>query len=93
MIFIRKRSQSYQKFNDIEYQVTYEKEKAVYRQLALPVPVFDYIKDTQRAQQVRQGHPLTINQIVSQIIREHQQQTVEREERNQHENKTQAIGC
>lgn len=36
----------------------------VYRQLALPVPVFDYIKDCQRAYMARTGEHLSINQTV-----------------------------
>lgn len=52
----------------------------VYRQLALPVPVFDYIKDHQRAHMARTGEHLSINQTVSAIVLGHQQNE-EREER------------
>ena len=45
----------------------------VYRQLALPVPVFDYIKDYQRSQFGRTGEHLTITQVVSAIVRGFQQ--------------------
>lgn len=46
----------------------------VYRQLAIPVPVFDRIKDVQRAQEAQQGHRLTIAQVVSHIVLEHQEE-------------------
>jgi hypothetical protein len=45
----------------------------VYRQLALPVPVFDRIKQLQRRHIVRTGQTLTINQLVTAIVLEHQQ--------------------
>lgn len=45
----------------------------VYRQLAIPVPVFDRIKDVQRAHEAQQGHRLTIAQVVSRIVLEHQE--------------------
>lgn len=45
----------------------------VYRQLAIPVPVFDRIKDVQRAHEAQQGHRLTITQVVSRIVLEHQE--------------------
>lgn len=51
----------------------------VYRQLAFPVPVFDYIKDYQRAYMARTGDHLTINQTVAAIVLGHQRQTEERE--------------
>lgn len=53
----------------------------VYRQLALPVPVFDYIKDHQRAHMARTGMHLSINQTVTTIVLGHQQNE-EREARN-----------
>lgn len=53
----------------------------VFRQLAIPVPVFDYIKDYQRAHQARHQEQLTIVQTISAIVREHQQN----EERELHE--------
>ena len=56
-------------------------EKAVFRQLALPVSVFDHIKATQRALEARHGRHLTLNETVSQIIREHQATNVAREGR------------
>ncbi len=52
----------------------------VYRQLALPVPVFDYIKNYQRAHAVRFGEHLSINQTVAAIVLSHQHNEV-REER------------
>ena len=45
----------------------------VYRNLALPVPVFDYIKDHQRAHKARTGEHLSINQTVAAIVLGHQQ--------------------
>ena len=54
----------------------------VYRQLALPVQVFDYIKNFQRAFTVRTGQHLTINQTVAAIVLGHQQNE-EREVREQ----------
>jgi len=45
----------------------------VYRQLALPVPVFDHIKDYQRAHMARTGEHLSINQTVAAIVLGHQQ--------------------
>lgn len=47
-------------------------EKAVFRNLALPVSVFDRIKDVQRAVEATQGDRLSITQVVSRIVREHQ---------------------
>ena len=51
----------------------------VYRQLALPVPVFDYIKDYQRGHFGRTGEHLTIAQVVSAIVKGYQQLNEERE--------------
>ncbi|WP_022982007.1 hypothetical protein [Ideonella sp. B508-1] len=45
----------------------------VYRQLAIPVPVFDRIKDVQRAHEAQQGQRLTIAEVVSRIVLEHQE--------------------
>ena len=45
----------------------------VFRQVALPVPVFDYIKDFQRAHLARLGQHLTINQTITAIVMGHQQ--------------------
>ncbi|MDP3864912.1 MAG: hypothetical protein Q8Q75_09375 [Rhodoferax sp.] len=58
--------------------------KVVYRNLSLPVPVFDYIKDYQRAYRARLGEQLTITQTVSAIVLAHQQQSEESEEREAH---------
>lgn len=65
------------------------KETAVYRQPALPVSVFDHIKDTQRAHEALTGAQLTINETVSLIIREHKQ-NVERGERTNEQANQQA---
>ena len=45
----------------------------VYRHLALPVPVFDYLKNYQRSHKARHGEHLTIAQVVTAIVRDHQQ--------------------
>ena len=46
-------------------------ERVVFRNLALPVSVFDRIKDVQRAIEAAQGPRLSITQVVSRIVREH----------------------
>ena len=67
-------------------------EKAVFRNLALPISVFDYIKDTQRSQEARHGDRLSISQVVSQIIREHQtHSTPERSSRSEVQNNVPAL--
>ncbi|NML15592.1 hypothetical protein [Azohydromonas caseinilytica] len=45
---------------------------AVYRQLAIPVPVFDRIKDVQRRHEAQHGQRLTLAAVVSRIVLEHQ---------------------
>lgn len=70
---------------------TNEPEKAVYRQLALPVSVFDWIKTVQRDHTARHGEHLSINQTVSRIVREHQQHNVEREGRTHDQERKQHI--
>ncbi len=54
---------------------------AVYRQLAFPVPVFDYLKNYQRTHMARHGEHLTLAQTVAAIVRDHQLN----EEREVHE--------
>lgn len=49
------------------------REARVYRNLALPVAVFDHIKDTQRAMQQRTRKPLSITDTVSHIVLAHKQ--------------------
>lgn len=59
--------------------------RVVYRQLAIPVPAFDHIKDTQRAREAATGRRWSINETVAAIVAEHQtqqQKTVEREARD-----------
>lgn len=53
----------------------------VYRHLALPVPVFDYLKNYQRSHKARHGEHLTIAQVVTAIVHDHQRN----EEREVHE--------
>jgi hypothetical protein len=45
--------------------------KRVIRVCALPVPVFDLLKDFQREQEALTGQPLTTSETVSLIITEH----------------------
>ena len=49
------------------------REARVYRNLALPVEVFDHIKDTQRAMQQHTRKPLSITDTVSHIVLAHKQ--------------------
>ncbi len=74
------------------YASSVHPEKAVFRNLALPVSVFDYIKDTQRSREVTHGDRLSISQVVSQIIREHQTHpTPERHSRSEVQNNVPVI--
>lgn len=52
----------------------------VYRQLAIPVPVFDRIKALQRRHEAQHGQRLSIAAVVSRIVLEHQ-----RAEEQQHQ--------
>lgn len=63
------------------------REKIVCRNLALPVSVFDRIKDVQRSREATHGDRLSITQVVSHIIREHQINS-ERERSNRSEIQT-----
>ena len=57
----------------------------VYRQLAIPVPVFDYLKTYQRDHMARHGEHLTLVQTVAAIVRDHQRnEEREAHERNKH---------
>jgi hypothetical protein len=68
----------------LSYASSVHPEKAVFRNLALPVSVFDYIKDVQRRLEARHGNRLSITQVVSQIIREHKaHSTTERPRRSE----------
>ena len=62
-----------------------EREAVVYRQLAIPVSVFDRIKAVQRRHEARQGERLTIMGSVALIVREH----LRNEEREEHEREQQ----
>jgi hypothetical protein len=53
---------------------TGQREKAVFRNLAIPVSAFDHIKDTQRALQASTGQAVTLNQAVAHIVHQHRQQ-------------------
>lgn len=55
----------------------------VYRQLAFPLAVFDYIKVTQRKLQATTGQTLTLNQVITAIAMEHKHLTEERGVRNE----------
>jgi hypothetical protein len=48
-----------------------QREKAVFRNLAIPVSAFDHIKYTQRALQASTGQAITLNQAVAHIVRQH----------------------
>lgn len=52
-----------------------QREKAVFRNLAIPVSAFDHIKDTQRAIQARTGQHVSLNDTVAHIVRQHKQHT------------------
>lgn len=58
-------------------------EQCVFRSVAFPVSVFDYLKDWQRAYEQQHGARLTNNQALAIILREHQQSNVESGERNE----------
>lgn len=47
------------------------REGAVFRQIAFPVPVFDYLKTWQRDHEARTGERLNNNQALGVILREH----------------------
>lgn len=51
-----------------------QREKAVFRNLAIPVSAFDHIKDTQRAIQASTGLAIGLNDTVAHIVRQHKQQ-------------------
>lgn len=51
------------------------REKAVFRNLAIPVSAFDHIKDTQRAIQASTGQYASLNDTVAHIVRQHKQHT------------------
>lgn len=51
-----------------------EHEQVVYRQLAIPVSVFDRIKDIQRRKEAQQGARPTLMGALAAIVREHQEQ-------------------
>lgn len=48
-------------------------EKLVFRQFALPVSTFDYLKDFQRAYEGRHGVRLNNNQVIAVILSEHKE--------------------
>lgn len=50
-----------------------QREKAVFRNLAIPVSAFDHIKDTQRAIQASTGLAIGLNDTVAHIVRQHKQ--------------------
>lgn len=57
-------------------------EPAVFRQLAIPLSIFDRIKQVQRGHAAATGEQLTLIQTISTIVREHLKNE-EREEQNQ----------
>lgn len=50
-------------------------EKTVFRQFALPVSVFDHLKQFQRAYEAEHGVRLTNNEVLSIIVKQHQSMT------------------
>lgn len=69
------------------------KETVVYRHLALPVPVFDHIKDVQRRETARTGVHWTLNQTVARIVRDHKEQLKEGRGGRQHEQQASNIAA
>lgn len=55
-------------------------EKTVFRNIALPVSAFDYLKDFQREYERRHGARLNNNQALTIILKQHQQFIAESEE-------------
>lgn len=51
-------------------------EKAVFRNFAIPVSAFDYLKQFQRDYEQRYRVRLTNNQVLAIILREHQEQQI-----------------
>lgn len=64
-------------------------EPVVFRQLAIPLSVFDRIKQFQRRRDAATGTRMTLNQTLSTIVQEHKEYE-EREERNLQINSTKA---
>lgn len=57
---------------------TMNEEKLVFRQLALPVHAFDYLKDRQRDYESRHGVKLSNSQVLTIILTEHKALTASR---------------
>ncbi|MCK9988842.1 MAG: hypothetical protein AzoDbin1_05314 [Azoarcus sp.] len=58
-------------------------EKAVFRNFAIPVSAFDYLKQFQRDYEQRYRVRLTNNQVLAIILKEHQSSQVEKEGRGE----------
>ena len=66
-------------------------ERTIFREFALPLSAFNYLKNWQRDYQARHGVSITNNQALAIILREHQQQSgVSGEDR--HGKETKAAG-
>lgn len=52
-------------------------EKMVYRQVAIPVSAFDWLKHRQRAQEAQVGYLISNSEALAMIISEHKRLTVE----------------
>lgn len=60
-------------------------EKLVFRQFALPVSTFDYLKDFQREHEAKQGVRINNNEVITLICKQHQSlTTVESEEQHEY---------
>lgn len=60
-----------------------EKAEVVYRQFAIPIAVFDYLKDRQRKYRQRDGKQLNNNELLAVLLNEHKAMTEESEEHGQ----------
>ncbi len=57
-----------------------QQEKSVFRNFAIPVSAFDYLKEFQRGYEQRHKVRLTNNQILTIILKEHQAHQINVEE-------------
>lgn len=64
-------------------EASMQHEKAVFRQFALPVSVFDHLKQFQRDYEQRYRVRLTNNQVLAIILKQHQSSQVEKEGRGE----------
>jgi hypothetical protein len=48
----------------------------VFRQVSIPAPLFDHLKDCQRAYEEHTGEHLTNSKVLAMILREHREMTL-----------------